>query len=158
MRLVVIEKVEVLKNMLVGIYGLEGLLLFLAGIEDVRKKEIRIIYIVAMGIIACLGCLFRPNHTWYGALGGLLIGLCMFGISLISEEQIGRGDGLVIAVLGLFFGVRNTLGMVCFASLFMLPIALLAILMKKGKRKIRLPFLPALFLGYVMTFLLGGFS
>ena len=59
--------------MLVGIYGLEGLLLFLAGIEDVRKKEIRIIYIVAMGIVACVGCLFQQNHSWYGALGGALI-------------------------------------------------------------------------------------
>ena len=144
--------------MLVGIYGLEGLLLFLAGIEDVRKKEIRIIYIVAMGIVACVGCLFRQNHSWYGALGGALIGLCMLGISLLSEEQIGRGDGLVIAALGLFFGVRNTLGMVCFASIFMLPVALFTIITKKGKTKIRLPFLPALFLGYVMTLLLGGLS
>lgn len=144
--------------MLVGIYGLEGLLLFLAGIEDVRKKEIRIIYIVAMGIVACVGCLFRQNHSWYGALGGALIGLCMLGISLLSEEQIGRGDGLVIAALGLFFGVRNTLGMVCFASIFMLTVALLTIIIKKGKTKIRLPFLPALFLGYVMTLLLGGLS
>ena len=131
--------------MLVGIYGLEGLLLFLAGIEDVRKKEIRIIYIVAMGIVACVGCLFQQNHSWYGALGGALIGLCMLGISLLSEEQIGRGDGLVIAALGLFFGVRNTLGMVCFASLFMVPIALLIIVIKKEKKKIRLPFIPALF-------------
>ena len=144
--------------MLVGIYGLEGLLLFLAGIEDVRKKELRIIYIVAIGIVACVGCLFRQNHSWYGALGGALIGLCMLGISLLSEEQIGRGDGLVIAALGLFFGVRNTLGMVCFASIFMLPVALLTIIIKKGKTKIRLPFLPALFLGYVMTLLLGGLS
>ena len=141
--------------MLVGIYGLEGLLLFLAGIEDVRKKEIRIIYIVAMGIVACVGCLFQQNHSWYGALGGALIGLCMLGISLFSEEQIGRGDGLVIAALGLFFGVRNTLGMVCFASLFMVPIALLTIVIKK---KIRLPFIPALFLGYVMTISIGGMS
>lgn len=144
--------------MLVGIYGLEGLLLFLAGIEDVRKKEIRIIYVVAMGIVACVGCLFQQNHSWYGALGGALIGLCMLGISLLSEEQIGRGDGLVIAALGLFFGVRNTLGMVCFASLFMVPIALLIIVIKKEKKKIRLPFIPALFLGYVMTISIGGMS
>ena len=82
----------------------------------------------------------------------------MLGISLLSEEQIGRGDGLVIAALGLFFGVRNTLGMVCFASLFMVPIALLIIVIKKEKKKIRLPFIPALFLGYVMTISIGGMS
>lgn len=144
--------------MLAGIYGVEGLLLFLAGIEDVRKKEIRIIYIVAMAFVACFGCCFRQNQNWYGALGGVLIGLCMLGISLISDEQIGKGDGLVIAAMGLFCGVRNTLGMVCFASLFMLPAALVALLIKKGNKKIRLPFLPALFLGYVVTLLLGDLS
>lgn len=144
--------------MIYGIYGLEGLLLFLAGIEDVRKQEIRMIYIAAMGIVACCGCLFRQNHNWYGALGGLLIGLCMLGISMISEEQMGKGDGLVTAALGILCGVRNTLGIVCFASLFMLPVAFVVILFKKGKKKIRLPFLPALFLGYIMTFLLGDMS
>ena len=144
--------------MIYGIYGLEGLLLLLAGVEDVRKREIRVIYIVAMALVACCGCIFRQGHSWYGALGGLFIGLCMFGISIISEEQIGKGDGLVIAALGILHGVKNTLGMVCFASLFMLPVAFVVIILKKGKKKIRLPFLPALFLGYVMTFILGGMS
>lgn len=141
--------------MIYGIYGLEGLLLFLAGIEDIRKREIHLLYIAAMGIVACLGCVSMQNKSWYGALGGLLIGLCMLGISVISEEQIGRGDGLVTGALGILCGVRNTLGIVCFASLFMLPVAFVAILLNKGKKKIRLPFLPALFLGYVMMLLLG---
>lgn len=144
--------------MINGIYGLEGLLLLIAGIEDVKKREIRVIYIVAMAMVACCGCIVRQGQSWYGALGGMAIGLCMFGISIISEEQIGKGDGLVIAALGILCGVRNTLGMVCFASLFMLPVAFVIILLKKGRKKIRLPFLPALFLGYVMTFFLGGMS
>lgn len=140
--------------MIYGIYGLEGLLLFLAGIEDIRKREIHLLYIAAMGIVACLGFVFMQDKSWYGAIGGLFVGLCMLGISVISEEQIGRGDGLVTGALGILCGVRDTLGIVCFASLFMLPAAFLAILLKKGKR-IRLPFLPALFLGYVMMLLLG---
>lgn len=144
--------------MIYGIYGLEGLLLLIAGIEDVKKREIRIIYIAAMVLVACCGYIVRQEHSWYGALGGLFIGLCMYGISMISEEQIGKGDGLVIGALGILCGVRNTLGMVCFASLFMLPAAFVVILLKKEKKKTRLPFLPALFLGYVMTFLLGGMS
>ena len=144
--------------MINGIYGLEGLLLLLAGIEDVRKREIRVIYIAAMILVACCGCIFRQGHSWYGVLGGLFIGLCIFGISIISEEQIGKGDGLVIAALGILCGVRNTLGIVCFASLFMVPVAFVVIFFKRGKKRIRLPFLPALFLGYIMTFLLGGMS
>lgn len=140
--------------MIYGIYGLEGLLLLLAGLEDMRKKEIRVFYIIIMGLVALGGCFVRQNHSWYGALGGFLIGLCLIGISLISKEQIGKGDGMVIAALGILCGVRNTLGMVCFASLFMLIPAFVVMILKKGGKKTRLPFLPALFLGYIILFFL----
>ena len=103
--------------MIYGIYGMECLLLFLAGIEDIRKKKIHILTIFAMGVTALLGCMLRQDYGWYGALGGFLIGICVIGISIISGEQIGRGDGMVIAALGILCGVRNTLGIVCFALL-----------------------------------------
>ena len=138
------------------IYGLEGLLLLLAGVEDIRKKKIHVVYIIAMGIVALFGCFFREKYNWYGGLGGFLIGVCMLGISRISNEQIGRGDGMVIAAIGLLCGMRNTLGIVCFASLFMVIPALFVIVCKKASKKTRLPFLPALFLGYVVTLLVGG--
>ena len=142
--------------MIFGIYGIEGLLLFMAGIEDIRKKEIPFFYIILMGIVALGGSLLRENHSWYGSLGGFLIGVCMIGIAYASAEHIGRGDGMVIAALGILCGVRNTLGIVCFASLFMLVLAFGLIITKKAGKKTRLPFLPSLFLGYVMNFLLGG--
>ena len=142
--------------MIYGIYGLEGLLLFLAGMEDLRKKEVHIIYIITIGMIAVCGCFLRQNYSWYGALGGFFIGLCMIGISQISGEQIGKGDGMIIAALGVFCGVRDTLGIVCFASIFMLVPAFVLLISKKGSKKTRLPFLPALFLGYVTSLLVGG--
>ena len=85
-----------------------------------------------------------------------MIGLCMIGISQISGEQIGKGDGMVIVALGILCGVRDTLGIVCFASLFMLIPAFILLVSKRGNKKTRVPFLPALFLGYVINFLLGG--
>lgn len=137
------------------VYGLEGLLLLLAGVEDMKKQEIHILYILGMGVTALCGCLIRENHSWYGTVGGLAIGLCMIAVAWMSDGQIGKGDGMVIAALGIMCGVRNTLGIVCFASLFMLVPAFIIVLRKRGKKNIRLPFLPALFLGYIMTLLLG---
>ena len=133
--------------MIYGIYGMECLLLFLAGIEDIRKKKIHILTIFAMGVTALLGCMLRQDYGWYGALGGFLIGICVIGISIISGEQI-----------GILCGVRNTLGIVCFASLFMLMPALVLVICKKGNKKTKLPFLPALFLGYLVNILLGGMA
>ena len=144
--------------MIYGIYGMECLLLFLAGLEDIRKKKIHILTIFTMGVTALLGCMLRQDYGWYGALGGFLIGICVIGISIISGEQIGRGDGMVIAALGILCGVRNTLGIVCFASLFMLMPTLVLVICKKGNKKTKLPFLPALFLGYLVNILLGGMA
>lgn len=142
--------------MIYGIYGIEGLLLLLAGLEDIRKKKIHLFLILAIGTTALLGCIVRQDYGWHGALGGFLIGICVIGISVISGEQIGKGDGMVIAALGILCGVRNTLGIVCFASLFMLVPALVLIVSRKGNKKTKLPFLPALFLGYLVILLLGG--
>lgn len=140
--------------MINGIYGVEGLLLFAAGLSDIRKRTIPGYYIAAMGAVALCGLFSHQGVGWYGAAGGFLIGLCTIGIAIISEEQIGKGDGMVIAALGILFGVRDTLGIVCFASLFMVAPALAVMMKKKKCEKTRLPFLPALFLGYLTRFVL----
>lgn len=144
--------------MLYGVYGIEGLLLLLAGVEDIRKKKIHVLYILAIGVTALCGCLLRQDNSWYGTLGGFFIGLCVIGISIVSGEQIGRGDGMVISALGVLLGVRDTLGIVCFASLFMVVPSLILIISRKGSKKTKLPFLPALFLGYLASLLLGGIN
>ena len=84
------------------------------------------------------------------AAGGLAIGLCAIGISMASREQIGRGDGIVIAAVGFVLGVRKCLAVVSTASILMCAAAIIVLIMKKGNRRTRLAFLPALFAGYVV--------
>ena len=69
---------------------------------------------------------------------------------MISREQIGRGDGIVIAVIGLVLGFRRCLAVVSVASLVMCAAAIVVLLFKKGNRRTQLAFLPALFVGYVL--------
>ncbi len=142
--------------MIYAIYGLEGVLLLLAGLEDMRKREISVMYILSMGVIAVCSCFLSEGRSIPDAVGGCVIGLCMMGISIISEEQVGRGDGMVIAALGFLFGVRNTLGMVCMASILMLFAVIVLLITKRAGKKSRIPFIPAIFGAYVMNLILGG--
>lgn len=131
------------------VYILQGIILAAAGIEDLRKKEIHILYIAGMFVTAIIGILFMPEKNVFSIFGGLSIGLCMIGLSVITEEQIGRGDGLVVAALGLMLGARNGLTMLCMASLIQSVVSVGFLITRKGNKKTKVPFVPALFAGYI---------
>lgn len=130
------------------IYIITALLLLAAAMEDIKKKEINMVFIAGIGISCFLGCLIMHDKNWWEILGGFSIGLCVIGISIISTEQIGKGDGMVIAALGLLLGARKCLFMIGIASIFMALLSIVILTLKKAGRHTKLPFIPALFGGY----------
>lgn len=127
-----------------------GGLLFVAGVADIKKKQVSRSLIFVL-IVICLGAMFfKGTFEIYDTIGGFTIGICAIGISIASHEQIGRGDGFVIASLGLLLGFRSCLATVCVASLIMCVVAVFVLVCKRGSRNTRLPFLPAIFAGYAL--------
>ena len=137
-----------------------GVLLFAAGVMDLKSKTISRGLILALAVAGFVGALInvfmnKEVGIWE-AVGGVLIGLCAIGLSMISREQIGRGDGLVIAAIGLMLGFRRCLFAVCMASVIMTLVSVIILILRKGNRNTRLPFIPALFAGYVMCITAAG--
>ena len=85
-----------------------------------------------------------------------MIGLCMIGISFLSKEQIGSGDGVVTGLLGCLLGARGCLVMLCIASCLMAVISIGILILKKGSRRTTLPFVPALLGGYIAALAVLG--
>lgn len=127
---------------------LVGIILMAAGIVDLIKKEIGRGFITSLAVICIIGLIFKGSNNLFDMLGGLCIGLCAVGISMASREQIGRGDGMVICAVGALTGFRGCLAMVCLASLIMAAVSIVILLLKKGNRYTKMPFIPALFAGY----------
>lgn len=127
-----------------------GILLFIAGIADIRKKQISRRFILVLGIVCAAAALCKQDFGIFDAAGGAVIGLCAIGLSVASKEQIGRGDGMVMAAAGLVLGGRRCLAAVSMASFLMCIVAIVVLVLKKGGRGTRLAFLPALFVGYVL--------
>lgn len=127
-----------------------GVLLLAAGITDIRKRQISRRFLMLLMLVCIAAVLFRGSFAIMDAAGGIAIGFCVIGISMISREQIGRGDGIVIAMIGLVLGFRRCLAAVSVASLLMSAAAIVVLLFKKGNRRTQLAFLPALFVGYVL--------
>ena len=80
----------------------------------------------------------------------------MIGISFLSKEQIGIGDGIVTGLLGCLLGARGCLVMLCIASCLMAVISIGILILKKGSRRTTLPFVPALLGGYIAALAVLG--
>ncbi len=129
---------------------LTGFMLLAAGIVDFVKKEISIGFIMAIAAVCVTGALSNRSATLMDAVSGMIIGILTLAISKLTREQIGRGDGIVIMAVGALIGIRGCFIMVCYAMMLMAFVSVGLILFKKAGRYAKIPFLPALFAGYVI--------
>lgn len=132
-----------------------GILLLVAGMMDLKSKSISRGFIFILMLVCLIGAFAKNNFGIWDAVGGILIGLCAVGLSMASREQIGRGDGLVIAAIGLALGFRQCLFLVCIASVIMALVSVGVLIFRKGNRDTRLPFVPALFAAYAVCMTVG---
>lgn len=133
-----------------AIYIFIGIALLVASVADIKHKSISICQIVIMGIFCVAGNIICRENNIYQALGGLSIGIMVMGISRLGSGQIGMGDGIIIALTGLFLGMNGCFIMVCVASFVMVFVAVAVLVLKKGNKHTKLPFIPALFVGYIV--------
>ena len=102
---------------------------------------------------------------WQGQLftgttgGGILLGMAAWGFSLLSKEQLGKGDAMVILCLGLYLGFSWSLSVLLWGLLAASAVSLWLICFKKRSSRETIPFIPFLTVGYVLVWggeILGG--
>lgn len=74
----------------------------------------------------------------------LLPGILLLGISALTKEGVGRGDGWFFLVAGIYMGLGKTLLLLWGSLLLCFPISLFLLYAGRGRKK-RLPFLPFVF-------------
>lgn len=130
------------------------ILLFICAMEDLKRKEVTVMYILLFGIIGVVLHLFYPNCSIYSILWGLLLGISIMAVSLFSRGNIGMGDGILLTVTGVYLGGYKNLELFL-TGLFLAGIWSLGLLvLKKKKRKEKIAFMP--FLLIVYAFMLVG--
>ncbi|WP_075721822.1 prepilin peptidase [Roseburia sp. 499] len=130
------------------------ILLVVCAVEDLKHKEVTVTYILVFGIIGVLLHLFYPNCSVYSMLWGLLLGIAVMTVSVLSGGSIGMGDGILMTVTGVYLGGYQNLELF-FIGVFLAGIWSLGLLVfKKKKRKEKIAFMPFLLVAYV--FMLVG--
>lgn len=135
-------------------YMIVGILLLVMSIQDIKRCEISNSYIVILAMVCVCSGAFFEQLSWMELLSGCSIGLCLVGISVLTKEQIGIGDGLVVGALGLLMGGIKTITLLSIASLIMAAVSIILIMFRRGTRKMKLPFLPVISVGYVLCMLM----
>ena len=115
-------------------------------VQDVREKSLSFWKLVAGAGVFLLWRLLEGRGL--PQLVDMLPGVYCLSLSLLSRQQIGIGDAIVLLVLGICCGWRNCLAVV-FVALILAGIwGMAGIYRKRYKRKDTLPWLPFLAAAY----------
>ena len=122
------------------------LLLAVCAASDGRKKEIPLI-VVWGGMALAVLLRITGELVWPDVVLSLIPGTAFWGISWITGEKVGYGDGWMLMMIGLFTGLGQ-----CFLILLvglMMESVIALILLAAGKTAMdrTVPFAPFLLLG-----------
>lgn len=131
-----------------------GIYLFILAAIDVRIKKIPI-WIVAVGAAAAFS-IIQPGKSGVLALAGAAVGVVFLIVSKVTNEGLGYGDSLVILVMGIYLGFWELLGVLVVAFLLSSIFAVIYLIRKKLDRRAGFPFIPFLFLAYLIWMCMGG--
>ena len=108
---------------------------------DLKTKKVPALFCLLAGFIWFL---FDPHIPY-----ALIIGGIFFLIACLSKESIGKGDAVVLLLLGFGMSVTQVLTILCIA------LFLCGVVLKKAGRKDEIPFVPFLCIGYMGVLFFG---
>lgn len=123
-----------------------GALIFLAVLsaDDIREQKISVKK-AGTGAAAALICrLIMGQFSCIGIAIACIPGLFLLLLSILTNESIGKGDGIVVMVLGLWADVWWTFWVTCLAICLAGLFALICLILK---RREPISFVPFLLLG-----------
>ena len=89
---------------------------------------------------------------------GFALGFGVFAIvSVITRQALGFGDAKLFAVVGLTLGSFGTYSVMFTSVLVSAVISIILLIFKKRGRKDSIPFGPCIYIGYILTLLLGSY-
>lgn len=116
---------------------------------DIKHKMIPVAPVVLISAILLL-------YGWWegqsiaGLAAGILPGGMLLLLAYCTGESIGAGDGIVFCMIGAGCGFTRTITILGGALLLAAIVAGMLLVIKKAERKTELPFLPSVFLSFLL--------
>jgi leader peptidase (prepilin peptidase)/N-methyltransferase len=127
-----------------------AVLLGIMAYMDWKERTVRFCMPAILAVAGILFYFIFPGKSWQDILAGCAVGAAMLVVSWIGKGSVGAGDGLVLMATGIFLGFWGNFGLLFLASLCAGAAAVVLLLTKKKGRKDSMPFVPFLFLAYLL--------
>lgn len=129
-------------------YGLSIVFGILSVIDYKRKYFKRGELIFAVLVILLTG--ISADITVWNRLAGGLLGCILVGFSILSGEQLGKGDAILLLVCGCVTGIYYMTALLTLTFAMTAVVGGVLLGCKKIKKTTRLPFLPFLFVAQLI--------
>lgn len=121
--------------------------LTIMSIEDIRRKEIRRIWLIGLGMAGIVIAIVAGDIDGTQYLFRLVPGIVCFLVAWVTGEQIGFGDAFLIFIMGLYCNVTELINVCMFALILVGIVSVFLMTVAKKSKKYELPFIPFVFLG-----------
>ncbi len=130
--------------------------LSILSVWDVKKRELPVFLLICGGLAVILyritlsiicGPSSEQLKVWIAALLGALPGLLLTVLSYYTDK-IGRGDGIVIMIVGACENCTFAAILICMACIFLTVVSVILMLFRKVTRNTRMPYIPFVALAY----------
>lgn len=143
MRRRALERIDMEEIGLVCLFGLTAF-------DDIKTKQVRLAEIIGFGALGLLfNAIYQP-HSLLSIFGGVMIGCLIYIYSIVSNEKIGKGDGLIVMVAGLYLGFSETVMLLWISSTLAAVVGTIMVKKHGARMDIELPFVPFLLMGYLL--------
>lgn len=124
---------------------------YLAGIAimDVRSREVssRVLFLgTVAAFLRAAYLLCVEGTTWEAMMFGAVPGVILLLLAVLTKGA-GMGDGIVLLQMNFFLLLEHLIAAFAMSMLIMGAFSAVLLLMKKGGKNTRLPYLPFLWLG-----------
>lgn len=137
-----------------------GFLLWTAVI-DLRFRRIPVCLLAFLNLLAVVWQLYRffsQKGDIGMLLGGMGVGAVFFLVSRFTGEGIGYGDSWVILILGIYLGLWEVLEVLAGTCLLLAAASIICMAVKRMSGRGRLPFVPFVAAGYLMSVVCAGYT
>ena len=122
--------------------------LILSTLIDLRKKEVNISLCISVALVGLIYEIFISKTDILSIILGILPGIFLMLTSIVTNEEIGKGDAAILSTIGIFLGLKKTILVLIYALFSTIIIGGILLLIRKKNKKYKIPFVPFILFSY----------
>lgn len=115
---------------------------------DIKRKKIPVYMLIVLAAAGIISNFTVGEFDIEKRIIAMLPGIILLIVSMITKQQIGYGDGMIILIMGLYIDIDDILSIVLSSFLLSSIAAIILMTVFKKKKNFEMAFSPFLLIGY----------